>query len=109
MSHCWYSSNIDYLPFLTPANSIAFVTASGGSVILYKKTLAVDFLEKRLWIEPAGEELTFFLWDTAGQEEYDAITRGYYKGAGAAIIAFSTVDRASFEAVESWYKKIVEE
>ncbi|KAF4735016.1 Ras- protein Rab-23 [Perkinsus olseni] len=75
----------------------------------YKKTLAVDFLEKRLWIEPAGEELTFFLWDTAGQEEYDAITRGYYKGAGAAIIAFSTVDRASFEAVESWYKKIVEE
>ncbi|KAF4658415.1 Ras- protein Rab-23, partial [Perkinsus olseni] len=109
MSHCWYSSNINSLPFLTPANSIAFVTASGGSVTLYKKTLAVDFLEKRLWIEPAGEELTFFLWDTAGQEEYDAITRGYYKGAGAAIIAFSTIDRASFEAVESWYKKIVEE
>ncbi|KAF4664571.1 Ras- protein Rab-23 [Perkinsus chesapeaki] len=75
----------------------------------YKKTLAVDFLEKRMWIESAGEELTFLLWDTAGQEEYDAITRGYYKGASAAIIAFSTVDRASFEAVESWYKKVVDE
>jgi hypothetical protein len=35
----------------------------------------------------------------AGQEEFDAITRTYYRGAGAAVIAFSTTDRASFEAV----------
>jgi Ras-related protein Rab-23 len=49
------------------------------------------------------------LWDTAGQEEYDAITRTYYKGAGACLIAFSTVDRNSFNAVESWFKKVRDE
>lgn len=56
-----------------------------------------------------GEEVTFLLWDTAGQEEYDAITRAYYKGAGACILAFSTTDRDSFDAVESWYKKVHDE
>ena len=75
----------------------------------YKKTLGVDFLERRLFIDDLGQEVIFFLWDTAGQEEYDAITRGYYKGASAAIIAFSTTDRASFEAVEKWHRKLREE
>uniref|UniRef100_A0A0G4H648 Uncharacterized protein n=1 Tax=Chromera velia CCMP2878 TaxID=1169474 RepID=A0A0G4H648_9ALVE len=75
----------------------------------YKKTLAVDFLEKQMYLPKAGEDVTFLLWDTAGQEEYDAITRAYYKGAGAAVIAFSTTDRASFDAIENWYKKVTDE
>jgi len=75
----------------------------------YKKTIGVDFLEKRLHLTAIGEEVTYLLWDTAGQEEYDAITRTYYKGAGACILAFSTTDRASFDAVESWYNKVKDE
>ncbi|CEM12335.1 unnamed protein product [Vitrella brassicaformis CCMP3155] len=75
----------------------------------YKKTLAVDFLEKRTTLKSTGEEITFLLWDTAGQEEYDAVTRAYYKGAGAAIVSFSTNDRNSFDAVERWHNKVAEE
>lgn len=75
----------------------------------YKKTIAVDFLEKKLFLNAIGEEVTFLLWDTAGQEEYDAITRTYYKGAGACILAFSTTDRASFDAIESWNRKVKDE
>lgn len=47
------------------------------------------------------------LWDTAGQEEFDAITKAYYRGAQACVVAFSTVDRDSFEAVGSWKKKVL--
>lgn len=75
----------------------------------YKKTIGVDFLEKKLYLNSIGEEVTFLLWDTAGQEEYDAITRTYYKGAGACILAFSTTDRQSFDAIESWYTKVTDE
>lgn len=75
----------------------------------YKKTIGVDFLEKRMYLNSIGEEVTFLLWDTAGQEEYDAITRTYYKGAGACILAFSTTDRESFDAIESWHKKVTDE
>jgi Ras-related protein Rab-23 len=75
----------------------------------YKKTLAVDFLEKTAYLNSTGEEITFHLWDTAGQEEYDQLTRTYYKGAGACIIAFSTIDRDSFDAIEKWYQKVTAE
>eukprot|EP00916_Digyalum_oweni_P027284 GHVL01044725.1.p3 GENE.GHVL01044725.1~~GHVL01044725.1.p3 ORF type:complete len:110 (+),score=25.21 GHVL01044725.1:312-641(+) len=69
----------------------------------YKKTLAVDFLEKKIFLNDIGEDVIFHVWDTAGQEEYDSITRGYFKGAGAAIIAFSTVDRDSFDALDKCF------
>jgi len=73
----------------------------------YKKTIGVDFLERQ--IEVNGEDVRLMLWDTAGQEEFDAITKSYYRGAQACVLAFSTVDRASYEAIESWKKKVQDE
>lgn len=73
----------------------------------YKKTIGVDFLERQIEIE--GEDVRLMLWDTAGQEEFDAITKAYYRGAQACVLAFSTVDRESFEAIESWKQKVEEE
>ena len=49
------------------------------------------------------------LWDTAGQEEFDAITKAYYRGAQACVVAFSTTDRSSFDAVQKWKKKVEDE
>ena len=60
----------------------------------YKKTIGVDFLEKRIWSDADkiflqniiimitsvnGEDVRLMLWDTAGQEEFDCITRAYYR------------------------------
>ncbi|KAL8598588.1 Ras-related protein Rab-23 [Nucella lapillus] len=73
----------------------------------YKKTIGVDFLERQ--IEVGGEDVRLMLWDTAGQEEFDAITKAYYRGAQACVLAFSTVDRDSFEAVETWKRKVEDE
>lgn len=73
----------------------------------YKKTIGVDFLERI--IDVNCEEVRLMLWDTAGQEEFDAITKAYYRGAQAAVLAFSTVDRCSFEAIRSWKKKVEDE
>ena len=73
----------------------------------YKKTIGVDFLEKQLRVR--GEEVRLMLWDTAGQEEFDALTTAYYRGAHACIVAFSTTDRDSLTAVRHWRKKVEEE
>jgi len=73
----------------------------------YKKTIGVDFLEKQLRVH--GEEVRLMLWDTAGQEEFDALTKAYYRGAQACVFAFSTTDRASLLAVRRWRKKVEDE
>ena len=60
-------------------------------------------------LSASGEDVRLMLWDTAGQEEFDAITKAYYRGAQACVIAFSTVDRASFDAVKKWKRKVEDE
>ena len=66
----------------------------------YKKTLGVDYLQKQMFVD--GEEVTYHVWDTAGQEEFNALTRRYYRGASACVLAFATNNRDSFEAVRRW-------
>ncbi|XP_048061838.1 ras-related protein Rab-23 [Megalobrama amblycephala] len=70
----------------------------------YKKTIGVDFLERQIIVN--GEDVRLMLWDTAGQEEFDAITKAYYRGAQACVLVFSTTDRDSFEAISSWREKV---
>ncbi|XP_030054851.1 ras-related protein Rab-23 [Microcaecilia unicolor] len=73
----------------------------------YKKTIGVDFLERQIQLN--DEDVRLMLWDTAGQEEFDAITKAYYRGAQACVLVFSTTDRESFDAIPSWKEKVVAE
>ncbi|XP_024372570.1 uncharacterized protein [Physcomitrium patens] len=75
----------------------------------YKKTIGVDFLEKHQFVQALEEEVKLMLWDTAGQEQFHSITRSYYRGAKAAVLAFSTTDRESFNAIPLWKHKVEEE
>ncbi|KAG8237605.1 hypothetical protein J437_LFUL012404 [Ladona fulva] len=52
-----------------------------------------------------GEPVRLMLWDTAGQEEFDALTKAYYRGAHACLLVFSATDRLSFMAMPSWKHK----
>lgn len=70
----------------------------------YKKTIGVDFLERQIIVN--DEDVRLMLWDTAGQEEFDAITKAYYRGAQACVLVFSTTDRDSFEAISCWREKV---
>ncbi|NXT26709.1 RAB23 protein, partial [Syrrhaptes paradoxus] len=73
----------------------------------YKKTIGVDFLERQIQVN--DEDVRLMLWDTAGQEEFDAITKAYYRGAQACVLVFSTTDRESFKAIPSWKEKVTTE
>lgn len=83
----------------------------------YKKTLAVDFVEKAAQIKTKDgeEDLTFLLWDTAGQVSsqglghfvLDTNKRGWqyfflcplaHRGRGLCALALCTVQRVNEEA-----------
>lgn len=75
----------------------------------YKQTLGVDFFTKKVYIKEANREVSYLIWDTAGQEYYDSITRRYYKGADAAVLVFSITDRNSYIKIPYWHEKIKNE
>ena len=42
------------------------------------------------------------IWDTAGQEKFDSLTKMYFNGASAAFIVYDITDRMSFEKAAKW-------
>jgi GTPase SAR1 family protein len=60
-------------------------------------TLGVDFLTKVVALERRRVQLK--LWDTAGDELFRSLTRGYYRGASGALLIFDLTHPDSFAAV----------
>ncbi|CCW70040.1 unnamed protein product [Phytomonas sp. Hart1] len=73
---------------------------------LYTKTIGAEFLEKDVFSSESQIAVKLMLWDTAGQETSSALTQGYYYGAGAAVLVFSTVDHDSYTDVAKWKQKV---
>jgi small GTP-binding protein len=46
------------------------------------------------------------LWDTAGQELFRAVTRGYYRGAVGAFVVFDLTKRESFTSLSQWISEL---
>jgi len=80
--------------------------AAGVMTDQYKKTIGTDFFEKDCHVKSGYVKL--HLWDTAGQEMFAQLTKNYYRGAAAVVYAFSTTDRASFQDIENWKKRVEE-
>ena len=74
-------------------STLAKLFCQGIFTDTYKKTIGVDFMEKQFEVEELAETVHMMIWDTAGQEEFNSLTTRYYKGAGAAVLVFSTTDR----------------
>ena len=47
-------------------------------------------------------EITYHVWDTAGQETFRTIVPLYFRDAVCAIIVFSLTDTDSFDALDNW-------
>ncbi|KAK7201617.1 small G-protein [Novymonas esmeraldas] len=78
----------------------------GDFVEQYRKTIGAEFMEKDVFLRSSNTTVKLMLWDTAGQEVFNALTQAYYRGAGAAVLAFSTVDRDSFMNIAGWKQRV---
>jgi len=50
--------------------------------------------------------IRFEIWDTAGQEKYNAITPLYYRKANIAIFVYDLTDTNTFEKAKQWVDEI---
>jgi small GTP-binding protein len=69
-------------------------------------TLGVEFLAKVVDTQTRHIELQ--LWDTAGQELFRCVTRGYYRNAAVAYLVFDLTLRSSFVSLEKWITDVKE-
>ncbi|KAH0790417.1 small GTP-binding protein [Histomonas meleagridis] len=67
-------------------------------------TLGVEFMTKIVQTEHHRIQLQ--LWDTAGQELFRSVTRGYYRGSAGALLVFDLTNRDSFENIGRWLQDI---
>ena len=66
----------------------------------HELTIGVEFGAKT--IELNGKSIKIQIWDTAGQEAFQAITRTYYKGAVGALLVYDITRRETFNHVTKW-------
>ncbi|KAI8848007.1 P-loop containing nucleoside triphosphate hydrolase protein [Chytridium lagenaria] len=77
-----------------------------GNGCVGKSNNWVDYSEVEIPVPGQNGKVRLMLWDTAGQEEFDPVTRSYYENAHAVVLAFSTTDRDSFETIRAWREKV---
>ena len=69
-------------------------------------TCGSSFVQKKKTIN--GIKYTLNLWDTAGQEKYNSLTKMFTKNANIVILVYSIIDKQSFQDLGKWLKLVKE-
>jgi small GTP-binding protein len=67
-------------------------------------TIGAAFITQSISLDSVTVKME--IWDTAGQERYRSLAPMYYRGAQAAVVVFSLVDRGSFDGAKVWVKEL---
>ena len=46
------------------------------------------------------------MWDTAGQESYQSLSKIYYRGAQAILLTYNIANKESFDKLDYWLNQI---
>ena len=63
-------------------------------------TIGIEYTMKNILYNGIDYEVK--VYDTAGQENYRSLTRGYYKGSAVAMIVYDITNEVSFSSAEKW-------
>jgi small GTP-binding protein len=69
-------------------------------------TLGVEFMTKI--VETEKHRIQLQLWDTAGQELFRSVTRGYYRGSAGAFVIFDLTNHDTFDHISRWLQDVRE-
>ena len=65
-----------------------------------KSTVGANHQRKTVFI--GKDEVELYLWDTAGQEQFQALTPLYVRNATTALITAAIDDSNSFDTLQTW-------
>jgi small GTP-binding protein len=70
-------------------------------------TTGSTFCTKIMKFEEQNAEISFEIWDTAGQEKYRCLTKIFYKNASIVVLVYDITRNDSFEDIKNyWFNEI---
>jgi small GTP-binding protein len=84
-------------------SNISYRFINGTFCEKYHATVGLDFAYKTLKIDDKSYKIQ--IWDTAGQECFKSIARGYYKNSVCALIVYDITKLDSFNNVITWVEE----
>lgn len=83
--------------------NLSFRFIKGNFSEKYHPTIGMEFAVKNIKI---GDKICRIqLWDTAGQECFKSVSRGYYKNSACALIVYDISNRKSFDNIQTWVEE----
>ena len=73
-----------------------------------KRTVAFNNIEVDINGKTQKEDFKIVLFDTAGQERYRSITKGYFQGSDIVYILYDITSKKTFNDVETWLDSITQ-
>ena len=84
-------------------SNICFRFTKGEFSEKYQATIGLDFSYKNVTIGDKNYRIQ--VWDTAGQECFRSISRGYYKSSVCALVVYDITNRESFNSISTWIEE----
>ena len=70
-------------------------------------TIGINFSEKVIILEN-GKKIKLKLYDTAGQEKFNSISRSYFRNADGVLFVYAVNDLNSFQNIKNWIELFME-
>jgi len=70
----------------------------------YQNTIGAAYGARTVVV--GGREVVLGIWDTAGSERYESMSRMYYRGSKAAVVCYSVKDDESWERLQFWVAEL---
>ncbi|XP_038220450.1 ras-related protein Rab-24-like [Zerene cesonia] len=83
---------------------LRFVSCRFNATTPYQNTIGAAFCAKTMYVD--GKPFNVGIWDTAGSERYEAMTRMYYRGAHAAIVCYEPCCIQSWARLRHWLQEL---
>lgn len=87
---------------------LAYLNEGNLGAHVYLQTIGVDFGIINLKSQ-CDRSIKCLVWDTAGHERFQSITRTYYKGACGVVLMFDVSSEESFTNISHWQRIVREE
>jgi len=75
-----------------------------GDEVPYQNTIGAGYGAKK--VDVFGRHVFLGIWDTAGSERYQAMSKIYYRNAWAAIVCYDLTDLSSWEKAKFWVQEL---